>query len=142
MLVAMEVKMLGDPEVFPDNKILKGAMGESYPVFDELMTSIKSGGLSPEWRYYRDGKSWLCKVVSGKKTIFWLSVWDGSFKTAFYFLERYIPGLMELDINENLKSGLFGQKSIGKLLPLVVEMRSSDQLKDILEVIRYKKSLK
>lgn len=36
--------------------------------------------LSPEWRYYNDGKSWLCKMLSKKKNLFWLSIWEGCFR--------------------------------------------------------------
>ncbi|PKP08994.1 MAG: hypothetical protein CVU09_13085 [Bacteroidetes bacterium HGW-Bacteroidetes-4] len=37
-----------------------------------------------QWRYYNDGKAWLCKVSYKKKTVFWLSVWEAYFKVAFY----------------------------------------------------------
>lgn len=30
----------------------------------------------PEWRYYKDGKSWLCKITQKNKTIVWISLWE------------------------------------------------------------------
>ena len=51
-----------------------------------------------EWRYYNDGKAWLCKVVNKKKTVFWLSIWEHYFKTSFYFTEKHLESIDALNI--------------------------------------------
>ena len=77
-----------------------------------------------------------------KKTVFWLSVWDGYFKAGFYFVARHCPGILELDIDKSIKEDFTSKKSIGTLFPLAIEMRRKEQVKDLLMVIDYKKSLK
>lgn len=143
-MVPMEERMLVDPDVFPDKEVLSGILGESYDVFEEMLSEITDGNyrLSPEWRYYRDGKSWLCKVVFRKKTIFWLSVWNGYFKTAFYFLPRNVPGVLELGIKDEIKKEFINARPTGTLIPLVINIRDHEQISDLLEVVKYKKSLK
>ncbi len=140
----METQLLREQGVLPEKEVLESALTGSYPVFEELMDIITGTeyGLVPEWNYYKDGKAWLCKVCYKKKTVFWLSVWDGYFKTGFYFTEKNGMGITGLDIEESLKEGFSRSKPIGKLIPLTVNVNKKEQIKDILGIIEYKKSLK
>lgn len=140
----METQLLREQGVLPEKEVLESALTGSYPVFEELMDIITGTeyGLVPEWNYYKDGKAWLCKVCYKKKTVFWLSVWDGYFKTGFYFTEKNGMGITGLDIEESLKEGFSRSKPIGKLIPLTVNVNKKEQIKNILGIIEYKKSLK
>ena len=59
--------VLNNPELIPDESILKEVLTEkSYILYVKLLkiiTSENESKFSAEWRYYNDGKSWLCKVV-------------------------------------------------------------------------------
>ena len=133
-----------DPDVFPSVEVLNEVLGTSYAVFEEMMKIITGPayGLVAQWNYYRDGKSWLCKVVYKKKTVFWLSVWDGYFRTGFYFTEKNATDIVGLDISESLKDRFTQNKSVGKLIPLGIQMSCKEQITDLLKIIEYKKSLK
>jgi hypothetical protein len=139
----MEDILLKDPNVKPDNKVLEKALGKSYKAYEELIHLITAPdySLQPEWRYYNDGKAWLCKVVHKKKTVFWLSVWDGYFRAVFYLTEKTATGIDSLDIDENIKKNFRAHKPIGKLLPLVIEVTDKNQLHDLIKIIGYKKRL-
>jgi len=140
----METPLLKDPDVYPSDEILRSVLKDSYPAYEETMKQIIGAdhGLVPQWNYYKDGKAWLCKVGFKKKTVFWLSVWNGYFKVGFYFVERHCPGVLELDIDKSIKEDFTSKKPIGTLLPLAIEMRRKDQVSDLLKVIEYKKTLK
>jgi len=140
----METMQLRDPQVLPVSEVLAEALCGSYPVFDELIKTITDPeiGLVVDWHYYNDGKAWLCKVIFKKKTIFWLSVWDGFFKTTFYFTEKNCASIFEMEIDENIKKEFSERKAIGKLLPLTINMKQKEQLPDLLKIIEYKKGLK
>lgn len=140
----METPSLNDPQIFPDGKILKNTLGDSYKAYEEMIGTINGDeyGLVPQWNYYKDGKAWLCKVGYKKKTVFWLSVWDGYFKAGFYFVERHCPGVLELDIDKRIKEEFNSKKPIGTLFPLAITVTSKEQIKDLLSVINYKKGLK
>jgi hypothetical protein len=47
-----------------------------------------------------------------------------------------------LDIKKSIKENLNQSKPIGKLIPLTINLKKKEQLKDLLKVIEYKKSLK
>ena len=140
----MERPLLQDPDITPVKEVLQNVLKESYPVFEEMMTIITDAkyGLVPEWNYYRDGKAWLCKVVYKKKTVFWLSVWDKYFRTSFYFTEKHLSGIAELEIEESIMEDFRSRKPTGKLFPLVISLSRKEQIKDLLKIIEFKKSLK
>lgn len=134
--------LLKDENVYTDDVVLKEILGDVFPVYQELTKTLTGSDFSLDlsWNYYKDGKSWLCKVTKKKKTIFWLSVWEGFFKTGFYFTETTGAGIASLDIDLSYKEAFATAKPIGKLIPLVFDISRKEQLKDLLEVVRYKLS--
>ena len=140
----MEKPLLNDPAQPPTDELLGKILNESYPVYVAMIDEVTSPGcgLEPMWRYYNDGKSWLCKMVFKKKTVFWLSVWDGFFKAGFYFLERHLQGIGELDIDPGIREALSKAKPSGTLYPVTLEMRKKEQIGDLLRLIEYRKKLK
>ncbi|MCC8187287.1 MAG: DUF3788 domain-containing protein [Bacteroides sp.] len=142
----MEAKMLlKDPDVFPSDKVLNSVLGDNlYSVLGSFLETITSEayGLSIEWRFYNDGKTWLGKVTHKKKTIFWLSVWEGFFKVSFYFTEKHREGIAALDIPEAIRQEFALAKPTGKLIPLIIDVYNRNQLQDIQTIVRLKKSLK
>jgi hypothetical protein len=140
----MEKSPLNDPEVYPEEAVLADLLGSSFPVFQRCMTKISGEPLmlSPEWRYYNDGHAWLCKVIHKKKTVFWLSVWEGCFKTTFYFTEKTGAGVADLGIDPVLLEKFRSNKPIGRLIPLTISVQDEAQLNDLVRIAEYKKKLK
>ncbi|WP_298649458.1 DUF3788 family protein [uncultured Proteiniphilum sp.] len=135
--------LLRDPEMFPSDKVLKNALGDTvYSVLGSFFGMITSEDLTIEWRFYNDGKAWLGKVVHKKKTILWLSVWKGFFKVSFYFTEKHLEAIAALDISETIKDEFAKAKPVGRLIPMIIDVNDKEQLKDLLTVVRFKKSLK
>jgi hypothetical protein len=140
----MGTLLLKDQDIHPTDEVIEKAVRESYPAYAVFLKTISGPeyGLMPEWNYYKDGKAWLCKVTFKKKTVFWLSVWDGFFKTTFYFTEKHLQGIADLSVDEKIKEDFNSMKPIGKLLPLTLEVTTEKQIPDILKLIEFKKSLK
>ena len=140
----MEKPLLREQEIIPTEEVLKNVLGESYSAFETLINTITTSefGLIPEWNYYKDGKSWLCKVCHKKKTVFWLSAWDKFFKITFFFTEKHLEGIASLDIEENIKDDFGKVKPVGRLLPLLISINKTEQLSDALKIIEFKKRLK
>ena len=136
----MEIQLLKDPDIFPTKEVLEKVLGIKYPVFREFMNTAESEELKlkPEWRYYKDGKAWLCKITFRKKTVVWLSVWSDCFKLGLYFTEKSGGGIPGLKVDDSIKEFYLNHKPIGKLKPIVVEVRKKSQLVDINTLIKYK----
>lgn len=140
---AAEKPSLRDPEVVPDAEILRSELGVAYPAYAAWLTAIDSEpyGMAPEWRHYKDGGCWLCKLTRKKKTVCWLSVWPGSFKIGFYFTEKTAAGIPELPISEAKKKEFAEGQSIGKLMHLGFEVRTIADLDEVLAAAAYKISV-
>lgn len=139
-----EKQLLKDESIYPTDEVLKECLGNIYPIYASFISTITNDDfdLTPEWKYYKDGKAWLCKVVYKKKTIFWLSIWEGYFKIGFYFTEKTGKGIVDLDIDNQLIENFYNGKAIGKLKPLILDISSGEQISDLLTLVSYKKKIK
>ena len=137
----MEKQLLREPEIFPSKEVLREILGEVYDVLDELETTLTHDeyALTFDWLYYKDAKSWLCKVSHKKKTVFWLSVWEGYFQTSFFFVERHLEGIADLAIKENSYTL---EKEFGRMIPLVFKIKKQEQTDGLLKMVAFKKKAK
>jgi hypothetical protein len=141
----METQLLKNPDILPSTDVLKNALGNNvYEIFESYINTVTGAdyGLTYEWNYYNDGKSWFCKIIHKKKTVHWLSAWDGCFKIAFYFTEKHLERIAALDISEKIKEDFCKTKPAGRLLPMLFTINQKEQLDDLLKVVTFKKSLK
>ena len=137
----MEIQLLKEQEIVPTKEVLQNVLGEVYSVLEDLETRLTQDefNLTFDWKYYKDSKAWLCKVCYNKKTVFWLSVWEGLFKTSFFFLERHLEGIAALKTDEN---SFIIEKEWGKMIPLIFNIKDKKQFPDLLEIIKFKKAAK
>lgn len=135
--------LLKDAAIYPTDDVLKNALGSRiYEVLTSFFGTIADDGMAVEWRFYNDGKAWLGKVTHRKKTVLWLSVWDGFFRTAFYFTEKHLESVAALEISERIKSDFVSAKPVGRLIPMVVDVHNEEQLADLITVARFKNNVK
>jgi len=139
-----EKLLLREKEIVCTDEVLENVLGnELFIIYKEIIQIFtEEFSLEPQWRFYKDGNAWLCKVVDKKKTILWLSIWENYIKTGFYFTEKTGTGILELDIDNKIKEVFDVAKPIGKLIPLIIDIDQQKQIKDLKEIVRYKKGLK
>jgi len=138
----MEKNLLTDPMVKPDEDVLETTLGKNYKVYQEFANTVSEMNLILEWNYYNDGKCWLCKILKKKKNNAWLSVWDKGFKLTFYFTEKNVDGVYNLDINSEIKETARENKPVGKLLPIILPIKNKKVMKDGIKILKYKMELK
>ena len=138
----MEVQLLKDPLIRPEDNVLESVLGEDYSLYKEFAGMLSEKKLILEWNYYNDGKSWLCKVLNKKKNIGWLSVWDTGFKMTIFFTEKTIGGMLDLDINSEIKKNATEIKHVGKLIPVLLLIKNKDVMADAIKLLDYKMALK
>jgi hypothetical protein len=140
MSALTEKPLLNDPKEFPDDGVLSKYLGKNKVLWDAMTGEWSSDfpSASLEWKYYKDGGTWLGKLVEKKKTVCWISVWDKFFKISFYFAEKNDNDIKILKIDQRLKDSYLSNKPIGKLKPLIVAVKTKKTLKSIYELIKYK----
>jgi len=133
---------LTNESIYPDESILKNVLGNAYSAYSELVKMFTNNEMECEWRYYKDGKAWLCKVQKKKKTIVWMSAWKNYMQICIYFPERQIEGVLNLEISKKIKDKIISTKNVGKSKPCIFEVRTNEILDDISKVMNYKMIVK
>jgi hypothetical protein len=140
----MERPALNDPDVFPDDEVLAALFGRAKVAWDTFVARAEAGFGSGVlgWKYYKDGKAWLNRLVHRKKTLCWISAWDKHFKVVFYFTAKNDAAVAALDIPDDVKENYRTYPPIGKLKPLIFFVRTKKDLDPVFTAIAYKASLK
>ena len=133
---------LTDKSVYPDEAVLTGVLGELYTSYCALLELFDRNGMIYEWRYYMDGKAWLCKVQKKKKTIVWMSAWKGFIKATIYIHEKHLDRLLEIPVSEETREQIRDAGTVGKLKPCIFEIRNQKMLEDLDKVMQFKIQIK
>jgi hypothetical protein len=140
----MDKPCLNDSDEHPDDAILSRCLGEVKAIWDSFLVLIAEShpSFSAEWRYYRDGKSWLYKVTKKKKTVCWVSVCTGAFKAAFYFPDRAEELIVASKLKKAYIDQFVGGKKCGKIRGVRVTVKKPADLNAIRTLIDIKEQLK
>lgn len=138
------MQLLRDGNERPTDEVLAQALGSAYPAFERFRLTVKREPflLEPEWRYYRDGAAWLCKVHRGNKTVCWVSVWEGRFKATLYFTPKHDEAISGLPVATPLLEAYRSAPSAGRLKPFTFEISREEQLPDLFTLMEYKLTAK
>ena len=140
----MDTPILSDKSQFPTEKVIFSHIGKSKTLWDSLFRYLaeEHPDFTQEWRYYNDGKSWLMKVQHKKKTVFWLSIIKGSFRTTFYIHEKAKKIVEDSKISEELKDQHRAGKGFGKIRGITVVYKNKKDAEFAKELIGIKMSIK
>ncbi len=138
----MKTISLKDKEIFPSDEVLKNVLGASYTAYEALVEALAAIDITPEWNYYRDGNAWLCKMPCKKKNLGWLATYDNYFSITFYFMEKHLEAIAQLDIADSIKETFYQTKATGKLIPMNIRIDSSELPGDVMRILLFKKGLK
>jgi hypothetical protein len=138
----MEELLLTDPNILPENDMLENILGKQYKYYQKFLKKLNENKLIKEWNYYKDGKSWLCKILNKKKTVCWLSIKNTGINLSFYFTEKNINGVKELEIDEKIKGMVHKTKNVGKLLPIIYVIDNNKKIDDVMKIMEYKMKIK
>jgi hypothetical protein len=140
----MEKPCLNDKNEYPDDEVLSRELGKAKGAWDSFIAFLKESHPSfcGEWRYYNDGKRWLYKITKKKKTICWVSVWPGLFKTGFYFPERAEDLIKMSKLKKEYIEQFIHGKRYGKTRGVTVEIKKPTDLNATKTLIEIKEQVK
>lgn len=141
-MTATDEVQLRDENIFPDEEVLRTVLESSFEAFAALLKLFDKNEMVSEWRYYKDGKAWLCKVQKKKKTMVWMSARKGFMIATVYLPVRLLNELLELDISDGSKENIRKAKNVGKSKPCSFEIRNEEVLADFERVMQFKIKVK
>lgn len=133
---------LKDVNEFPTPQVLEKVLGDNYTALEKLYKELEEFGIVPEWRYYNDGKAWLCKLMLKKRNLGWLHVYDTYFTVSCFFTEKHFEAIEKLEVSQEIKDEFFASKTNGKLIPMAIKVCGKELPEDLRKMIAFKKGLK
>ncbi len=140
----MEEPVLRDAEQFPSDDVLRRHLGRAMASWKALMAHVDEHdpGLSGEWRYYKDGKSWLYKATYKKLTLCWAAVFRGKFKTTCYFPDRAEPAITGSKLHKTYIDQYLDGRRYGKTRAISVDVRKLADLKATKQIMEIRLQVK
>ncbi len=136
--------VLSDKSVIPTEEIIFNYIGQKKALWKILMEYLSENhkDINGSWNYYNDGKCWLFKVVQKKKTIFWLTLLEDTFRIIFYFGDKAEPVIEASDLPQIYKDNFRNGPKYGKIRAISIIMNDQDDIKSVEKLIDIKKRLK
>ena len=135
-------QLLRDPEQKPHEALFRSILTPTlFRVMEKIHRSLADAGIELEWRYYKDGNAWLGKATYRKKTVVWISLWENLVKAGFYFTQKTRPEVLDLPLSPGIKTLFAEAKPVGKLIPLILDIKDETSLPDFITLINHKKNL-
>jgi ABC-type uncharacterized transport system YnjBCD substrate-binding protein len=140
----MDQPVLSDKTQFPTEEIIYSHLGKAKNIWISFFEYLHENhpDITPEWRYYNDGKSWLMKVTRKKKTVFWLSIQKGTFRVTFYFTDRAADAIAGSTIPEEMKKQFKEGKRFNKIRGLTVLFKYKKDIKSAKTLLSIKLNTK
>ena len=140
----MEKPCLNDKNEYPDDEVLDRHLGKVKDTWDSFMDFINESypSFSGEWRYYKDGKSWLYKITKKKKTVCWVSIWHNMFKTTFYFPDKAEELIKASKLKKEYIDQFIHGKKYGKIRGVTVVIKKSTDVTSTKKLIEIKEQVK
>ncbi len=140
----MEKPCLTDKDEYPDDEVLARCLGSAKRAWDSFAEFLKESypSLSGEWRYYVDGHNWLYKVTRKTKTVCWVSVYDGEFKTTFYFPDRAEDFITASKLRKEYVDQFLHGKKYGRIRGVTVSVKKPADLNATKILIGIKEQVK
>ena len=133
----MEEPVLSDAQEYPSDDVLRRHLGRTMASWQALMKHLEQHdpALNGEWRYYKDGKSWLFKVTYKKLTLCWVAVLQGRFTTTCYFPDRAEAAITGSKLPKTYINQYLNGHRYGKTRAISVEVRKLADLKATEEIM-------
>ena len=143
---------LKEKESIPNDEIIKSLLKGSYSAYETLQDKLPELDMEQDWMWYTPYKAWFAKgihwwtTIRGtrkEKVLYWLYIYNGYFSVAIWFKEKNRKELLEANVSKETKKLIMNAETKMKMptFPVLIDVKSIKELKDIYTLIECKKSL-
>jgi hypothetical protein len=132
--------VLTDAKQFPSDEVVFSHLGTRRALWEALFAFIHAEhpDFTERWRYYNDGKSWLLNVSRKKKTVFWLSVIEGTFRITAYFTDKAADAIRTSALSAPLKEQFTSGPPTARLRGITITFKKKSDVEDARTLIALK----
>ena len=138
-----EKQILSDKDIIPDDDLIFSLIGEKKYLWQNIMSyiSVTYSDSAGGWRFYNDGKRWLFKMVNKKKTLFWISILENTFRVTFWFGDKAGPLIEESELPENIKDDFRKAKKYGSVRGVSIIMNDNRDTDNVIKLTEIKNKI-
>ncbi|HEY5469480.1 MAG TPA: DUF3788 family protein [Bacteroidales bacterium] len=135
---------LSDKGIIPTDEVLFSIIGDKMNLWHVLMNTVKDKypDSTGSWNYYNDGKRWLFKMTRKKKTMFWTTVFEDTFRITFYFGDKAEPLIFSSDLSVTIKNDFKTSRRYGLIRAITVIVNEQSDIDTVLRLISIKLKIK
>jgi hypothetical protein len=136
----MSASIYTEKLVEPDDKMLNYDLAETKSYLDRIAEFIESeyGDFKPEWKFYNKKSGWILKMLSKRRNVLFVVPCDKYFRVAFTFGEKASDLIFNSELPDFIKKELFEAKKHAEGRTIQTEVKSENDLDDILKMIEIK----
>lgn len=139
-----EKLVLSDKSIIPTNDYIYSIIGDKKVLWQNIMSYMTNNynDSAGEWNYYNDGKRWLYKMLNKKKTVFWISITEDTFRVTFWFSDKAQTLINECNLPESIKDEFSLAKKYGAVRAVTIKINDNRDVDNVLKMIPIKIKLK
>lgn len=143
-MAEIENRVLADKSIIPTDDYIFSIIGDKKEFWKSIMTYMTNNykNSSGEWNYYNDGNRWLFKMLNKKKTVFWISILEDTFRVTFWFSDKAQILINECNLPQSIKDEFRLSKKYGSIRAVTVKILDSRDVDNVLKLIAIKTNLK
>jgi hypothetical protein len=136
--------LLTDKEIYPTDELIFSIIGDKKHLWKNIMDYMYNSYKDSmgQWNFYNDGERWLYKMVHKKKTIFWASILNDTFRITFYLGNKAEPIIENSDLPQSIKEEFRTAKRYGLIRPVSFIINDKSDVDNVLKMIDIKSRLK
>lgn len=136
----MSASIYNEKLVEPDDKMLTCDLAETKTYLDKIREFIKCeyGDFMPEWKFYNQKSGWILKMFTKKRNVLFVVPCDKYFRVALTFGDKASDLVFKSKLPDSIKRDLFEAKKYAEGRTIQIEVRTANDLDNILEMIKIK----
>ena len=136
----MSASIYSEKLVEPDDKMLTYDLAETKLYLDRIAELIENeyGDFKPEWKFYNKKSGWILKMFTKKRNVLFIVPCDKYFRVAFTFGDKAADLIFNSELPDLIKKELFEAKKYAEGRTIQIEVKTKNDLDNILEMIRIK----
>jgi hypothetical protein len=137
-----DISIFTDKEVKPNVENLKTSLKSSFIFWEEIRQLVlsKYPGAIEEWNYPGRKYGWSFRMKDKKRAIIYFLPREGYFEVAFVFGDKALEKILKSNIRASIKEELQIARKYAEGRGIGIEVRNSDILGDIQNLIQIKLS--
>lgn len=134
--------VFSDPTNTPSASQLKEALGDTYPLWQEIAeyTLNVTTGLVEEWKFSGPKFGWSFRISDKRRVIIYLLPREHYFKVAFVFGQKATERILEGTFDKDIKAELKAAKVYAEGRGIRIVVKDNTNAFDLQELIKVKLS--